>query len=111
MYAPARCRSAYQSTAADPTLPMGSAICFCAYRLFTKRRNRNPEGPFFGNSPIWGAVFTTMLGLVIAGFVSPLFLLCCCLGAALGNPSCGAAERLVPCSAGQLAVCHDGTTS
>ena len=72
MHMPDRCRSAYQSTAADPTLPMGSAICFCAYRLFTKRRNRNPEGPFFGNSPIWGAVFTTMLGLVIAGFVSTL---------------------------------------
>ena len=66
------CRSAWQSASSDPTLPLGAAICFCTYRLFDKRRKRNPEGPYWGNSPVWGALGATVLGLVVGGLVSML---------------------------------------
>ncbi|KAL0041566.1 hypothetical protein WJX79_007563 [Trebouxia sp. C0005] len=62
--------SAWQSASSDPTLPLGAAICFCTYRLFDKRRKRNPEGPYWGNSPVWGALGATVLGLVVGGLVA-----------------------------------------
>lgn len=64
------CRSAWQSASSDPTLPLGAAICFCTYRLFDKRRKRNPEGPYWGNSPVWGALGGTIAGLLLGGLVS-----------------------------------------
>ena len=57
------------SAAHDPTLPLGAAICYCTWRLFDKRKIRNPDGPFFGNSPVFGALGTTLLGLAIGGVV------------------------------------------
>jgi len=62
-------RSAWMSAAYDPTLPLGAAITFCVYRLFAKRKNRAPDGPYWGNSPVWGALGTTLLGLVAGGLV------------------------------------------
>ena len=63
-------RSAWQSASSDPTLPLGAAICFCTYRLFDKRRKRNPEGPYWGNSPVWGSLGGTIAGLLLGGLVS-----------------------------------------
>ena len=62
------CRAGWQSAAADPTLPLGAAVAFSVWRFFDKRRKRNPDGPFWGNSPVWGAVASTILGLFF-GFV------------------------------------------
>jgi hypothetical protein len=58
------------SAAYDPTLPLGAAITFCVYRLFAKRKARAPDGPYWGNSPVWGALGTTLLGLLAGGVVS-----------------------------------------
>ena len=63
------------SAAHDPAVPLGVAICFCTWRLFDKRRIRNPDGPFFGNSPIWGALGTTLLGLVVGSVVRLKYVL------------------------------------
>lgn len=63
-------RSAWMSAAYDPTLPLGAAITFCVYRLFAKRKQRAPDGPYWGNSPVWGALGTTLLGLLAGGVVS-----------------------------------------
>ncbi len=57
------------SAAYDPTLPLGAAITFCVYRLFAKRKQRAPDGPYWGNSPVWGALGTTLLGLLAGGVV------------------------------------------
>ena len=57
------------SAAHDPTLPLGAAICFCAWRLFDKRKKRNPDGPYMGNSPVWGALGATLLALIVGGVV------------------------------------------
>ena len=32
------------SAAYDPTLPLGGAITYCVYKLFSKRKNRSPDG-------------------------------------------------------------------
>lgn len=61
-------RAGWQSRAADPTLPLGAAVAFSVWRFFDKRRKRNPEGPFWGGSPVWGALASTLLGLLF-GFV------------------------------------------
>ena len=62
------CRAGWQSAAADPTLPLGAAFAFSVWRFFDKRRKRNPDGSFWGGSPVWGAVASTLLGLFF-GFV------------------------------------------
>lgn len=56
-------RAGWQSAAADPTLPLGAAVAFSVWRFFDKRRKRNPDGPFWGGSPVWGALASTLLGL------------------------------------------------
>ena len=57
------------SASVDPTFPIGAAIAFCTWRLLDKRKRRNPDGPFLGNSPVWGALGTSMLGLIVGGVV------------------------------------------
>ena len=59
------------SAAHDPTFPIGAAIAFCTWRLLDKRKRRNPDGPFLGNSPVWGALGSSMLGLFVGGVVHP----------------------------------------
>lgn len=55
-----------QHAAGDPTAPFVVSLGFCVWRLFDKRIKRNPEGPYFGNSPIWGALGTALVGFVFA---------------------------------------------
>jgi hypothetical protein len=62
--------AAWQAGSSDPTLPLGAAICFCAWKLYDKRNKRNPEGPFWGNSPIWGALLSTVFSLIAGGLLS-----------------------------------------
>jgi len=64
--------AAWQAASSDPTLPLGAAVCFCAWKLYDKRNKRNPDGPYWGNSPIWGALLNTMLALAFGGVVSYL---------------------------------------
>eukprot|EP00890_Picochlorum_soloecismus_P000935 jgi/Picsp_1/1842/NSC_05309-R1_protein len=64
--------AAWQAASSDPTLPLGAAVCFCAWKLYDKRNKRNPDGPYWGNSPIWGALFNTILALALGGAVSYL---------------------------------------
>lgn len=66
--------AAVMSTTYDPTLPLGGALCYCGWRLFAKRRLRSPEGPYWGNSPVWGALLTTLVGLAAGGLVSWLIV-------------------------------------
>ena len=49
---------------------MGAAICFSIYKLFDKRKTRDPEGDTSGRSHIWGAVAVTVFGLVLGSLVS-----------------------------------------
>ena len=35
-----------------------------------KRNRRNPDGPYWGNSPIWGALVTTVCALAAGGLLS-----------------------------------------
>ena len=56
--------AAWQANSTDPTLPLVGAICYCGWRLFDKRKARNPDGPFFGGSPVWGALGATLIALV-----------------------------------------------
>lgn len=92
--------AAWQAASSDPTLPIGAAICFCAWKLYDKRSKRDPDGPHIGGSPIWGALGSTLLALIVGGVVSyalvhvlpvpprlsgeavGLFLISICLGAA-----------------------------
>lgn len=86
------------SAAYDPTLPLGAAITFCVYRLFAKRKNRAPDGPYWGNSPVWGALGTTLLGLVAGGLVCvnvdpktfEILLRSCCRILGVGTAGLGA---------------------
>ena len=63
------CRAAWQTSSADPSLPVGAAICFSIYKLFDKRKKRAPEGDTSGRSHIWGAVAVTVFGLVLGSLV------------------------------------------
>ena len=62
--------AAWQARSTDPTLPLVGAICYCAWRVFDKRKAQSPDGPFFGGSPVWGALGTTLLALVAGLLVS-----------------------------------------
>jgi hypothetical protein len=48
---------------------MGAAICFAAWKIYDKRLKRAGED---APSPLWGALGSTLLALVIGGVVSPL---------------------------------------
>lgn len=62
--------ASWQAGSSDPTLPLGAALCFCAWKLYDKRNKRNPDGPYWGNSPIWGALLSTVLSLIAGGLLS-----------------------------------------
>ncbi|CAK0785544.1 hypothetical protein CVIRNUC_008754 [Coccomyxa viridis] len=62
--------AAWQTSSADPSLPVGAAICFSIYKLFDKRKKRAPEGDVSGRSHIWGAVAVTVFGLMLGSLVS-----------------------------------------
>eukprot|EP01024_Parvocaulis_polyphysoides_P047423 TRINITY_DN44971_c0_g2_i1.p3 TRINITY_DN44971_c0_g2~~TRINITY_DN44971_c0_g2_i1.p3 ORF type:complete len:114 (+),score=2.68 TRINITY_DN44971_c0_g2_i1:49-342(+) len=51
----------------DPTLPLLGAFIYCTYKLFQKREKRNPEGPFLGGNPLFGALGGAMLSLILGG--------------------------------------------
>lgn len=63
-------RAGIQSVAADPILPMGLGFGYSAYKIFDKRQKRNPDGPYFGNSPIWGSILMALLGMMLGLLVS-----------------------------------------
>lgn len=95
--------AAIQSSAADPILPMGLALGYSTYKLFQKRNSRNPDGPYLGNSPIFGALLQSitacmvgaMVGWVVSTYVPfPPFI----------NPA-AVAVALIPAACGVLAIC------
>eukprot|EP01024_Parvocaulis_polyphysoides_P061166 TRINITY_DN6749_c0_g3_i1.p2 TRINITY_DN6749_c0_g3~~TRINITY_DN6749_c0_g3_i1.p2 ORF type:complete len:297 (-),score=41.94 TRINITY_DN6749_c0_g3_i1:574-1416(-) len=51
----------------DPTLPLLGGFIYCTYKLFQKRQRRNPDGPFLGGSPLFGALGAAMLSLILGG--------------------------------------------
>lgn len=61
-------RAAWQTSTADPSLPVGAALCFSVWRLFDKRKKRAGDSDM-GRSPIWGAVGVTLFGLVLGSLV------------------------------------------
>jgi hypothetical protein len=63
------CRAAWQVGATDPTFPMALTLIYTGYKFFKKRKNRNPDGPFFGGSPLWPALGMTMLAFLVASLV------------------------------------------
>jgi ATP-dependent HslUV protease ATP-binding subunit HslU len=62
--------AAWQASSSDPTLPLGAAICFCAWKLHDKRSKRDPDGPHWGGNPVWGALVSTILGLMMGGLLA-----------------------------------------
>jgi len=64
------CRAAWQTSTADPSLPVGAALCFSVWRLFDKRKKRAGDSDM-GRSPIWGAVGVTLFGLILGSLVRP----------------------------------------
>ena len=67
-------RAAWQASATDPTFPVALTIIYTVYKFFTKRKNRNPDGPFFGGSPFWAALGMTVLAFALGTVVSPFFV-------------------------------------
>lgn len=53
-------------TAGDMSFPMGAAVTYSIYKFLSKRTKVNPDGPFFMNNPIVGAVFATAVSLAIS---------------------------------------------
>lgn len=58
-----------QVASSDPTLPLGAAICYCAYKLYEKRQRRMGTTDT-DRTPIWGALGSTLLALVLGGVLS-----------------------------------------
>jgi len=42
---------------------MLATICYALWKLFDKRRQADPEGPFVGGSPIFGAFAATLFAV------------------------------------------------
>ena len=63
-------RAGWQAEVTDPAFPVALALGYSAYKFFSKRKNRNPDGPFFGGSPIWGALAMTGVALALGALVS-----------------------------------------
>lgn len=63
-----------QYATSDPTGPFVVALGFSVWRLFDKRQKRNPDGPYLGDSPIWGALITTIVAFILASVVSDLVI-------------------------------------
>lgn len=93
--------AALQADASDPTFPVLGSICYCGWRVFDKRRKRDPDGQFFGGSPIWGALGTTLLAL-LAGFVLSVVFVRVADAAAVALP---VLTKLRPASAGLFLIC------
>lgn len=62
--------AAWTAAASDPTLPLGAALAFAAWKLYDKRNKRNPDGPFWGGNPMWGALGATVLSLIIGSILA-----------------------------------------
>jgi ATP-dependent HslUV protease ATP-binding subunit HslU len=52
--------------AGEQSFPTVAAVAYCVYQFKTKRVKRDPEGPFFVNSPLAGAVLSTACCLAVA---------------------------------------------
>ena len=63
-------RGAWQASATDPTFPVALTIIYTCYKFFTKRKTRNPDGPYFGGSPFWAALGMTVLAFAAGTMVS-----------------------------------------
>lgn len=68
-------RAAYQVKVSDPTFPMALTLIYAVYKFFQKRKQRNPDGPHFGGSPIWAALGMTCVGFVLGGLVRQIYAL------------------------------------
>jgi hypothetical protein len=62
--------AAWGYAVSDPAIPTAIAIAYCIYKFYDKRNKRDPEGPHWGGSPIWGAVGATFLSLFLSFGVS-----------------------------------------
>ena len=62
-------RAALQAGTADPSLPIVASFGYAIWVFVKKRKNRNPDGPFWGNNPFWGAIFTTIVTLLSGSLV------------------------------------------
>lgn len=60
----------WTAAASDPTLPLGAALAFAAWKLYDKRNKRNPDGPYWGGNPMWGALGAIVLALVLGSIAS-----------------------------------------
>ena len=68
-------RAALQAGTADPSLPIVGSFGYAVWLFVNKRKNRNPEGPFWGNNPLWGALLSSISALLLGAVVrshSPL---------------------------------------
>lgn len=51
--------------AGEQSFPTVAAVAYCVYQFKTKRVKRDPDGPFFVNSPMAGAVLSTACCLAV----------------------------------------------
>jgi len=51
--------------AGEQSFPQVAAIAYCVYQFKQKRVKRDPDGPFFVNSPTAGAVLSTACCLAV----------------------------------------------
>ena len=55
-------------TQVNSPLPLIVGLGYTVYRVYNKRKLRNPEGPYLGGTPFFGAVIMGVVS-VILGFV------------------------------------------